>query len=82
MLTAFIEAAMRNAEYKKYDNGSWFGSIAAPGFDGVWANEATPEETRRELRSALEDWLQLGLQLHHRLPVIEGIDLNAAAVAA
>jgi len=48
----------------------------------VWANEATPEETRRELRSALEDWLQLGLRLHHRLPVIEGIDLNAAAVAA
>lgn len=29
-----------------------------------------------ELRSTLEDWLLLGLQLGHELPVIDGLDLN------
>jgi hypothetical protein len=28
------------------------------------------------LRSTLEDWLLLGLQLGHKLPVIDGINLN------
>ena len=29
-----------------------------------------------ELRSILEDWIILGLKLGHRLPVIDGINLN------
>jgi hypothetical protein len=29
-----------------------------------------------ELRSTLEDWILVGLQLKHPLPVIQGIDLN------
>jgi hypothetical protein len=28
------------------------------------------------LRSALEDWVLVGLKLGHTLPVIAGIDLN------
>ena len=81
MLTEYIQAAMRRAEYKRYEDGTVYGSIGAPGFEGVWANEETREETERELRSTLEDWLLLGLQLHHRLPIIDGIDLNASAAA-
>jgi hypothetical protein len=42
----------------------------------VWAEGETLEECREELQSTLEDWLLLGLQLGHRLPVIEGINLN------
>jgi hypothetical protein len=34
------------------------------------------EECREELQSTLEDWLVLGLQLGHDLPVIDGINLN------
>jgi len=33
-------------------------------------------ECEYELRSTLEDWILLGLQLKHPLPVIAGIDLN------
>lgn len=34
---------------------------------------------RGELESTLEDWIALGLRFRDRLPVIAGIDLNAAA---
>ena len=81
MLTAYIEAAMRHAVYRQYDDGTYFGSIAAPGFEGVWANEATWEETQRDLRETLEDWLLLGLRLHHHLPVVDAIDLNPSVAA-
>lgn len=81
MLTEYIQAAMCHARYKQYDDGTTFGSIDVPGFEGVWANETTREETERELRSVLEDWLLLGLQLRHRLPVVDGIDVNALSVA-
>lgn len=81
MLTEYIQAAMRHAHYKQYDDGTSFGSIDLPGFEGVWANEATQEETERDLRSVLEDWLLLGLQLRHRLPIVDGIDVNALVAA-
>ncbi|MGI8857812.1 MAG: type II toxin-antitoxin system HicB family antitoxin [Thermomicrobiales bacterium] len=77
MLTEFIEGAMRHAEYKRYDDGTVYGNIEVPGFEGVWANEVTRKQTERELRSTLEDWLLLDLQLRHRLPVLDTIDLNA-----
>ncbi len=55
MLAEYIQAAMRHAAYKRYDDGTIYGSIEAPGFEGVWANEETREQTERELRSTLED---------------------------
>jgi hypothetical protein len=42
----------------------------------LWAEGDTLEACREELQSTLEDWLLLGLQLGHKLPVIEGINLN------
>jgi hypothetical protein len=77
MLTQYIQSVMNHACYKQYDDGTIYGSIDSPGFEGVWANEMTREETERELRSVLEDWLLLGLQLRHRLPVVDDIDVNA-----
>ncbi len=81
MLTEYILAAMRHACYTQYDDDTFFGSIAISGFESVWANEATRDETERELWSVLEDWLLLGLQLRHRLPVVDGIDVNALVAA-
>ncbi len=82
MLTEYIQAVMRHATYERFDeDNSIFGSIDAPGFEGVWANEATHEACEAELQSVLEDWILLGVRLHHTLPVIAGISLNAPAVA-
>jgi predicted RNase H-like HicB family nuclease len=78
MLTDYISAAMRRATYKQLEGGEgFFGEI--PGLDGVWANGDTLEETREDLRQALEGWIVLGLRLGHALPVLDGIDLGFVA---
>ena len=74
MLTDYIQRAMKKAHYELMENGRYFGSI--PGCDGVWAQGKTLESCRQALQSTLEDWLLLGLQMSHKLPVIAGINLN------
>ena len=69
-----MERAMRKAHYKLMENGRFFGSI--PQCKGLWAEGKTLEKCREELRSTLEDWILLGLQLGHALPVIDRINLN------
>jgi len=75
MLTDYIAAAMRQAHYELTENQRFFGSI--PACQGCWSEGATLEECRSELQSTLEDWLLLGLQLGHSLPVIDGIDFKS-----
>lgn len=49
-------------------------------FVGEYGPRGDPlEECREELQSTLEDWLLLGLQLGHKLPVVNGINLNQKA---
>ena len=77
MLTDYIREAMRLAHYELMENARFFATV--PPLEGLWAEGATLEESREELQSMLEDWLLLGLQLGHELPVIAGIDLNKKA---
>jgi predicted RNase H-like HicB family nuclease len=77
MLTEYIDHAMRRAHYELMENGRFFGTI--PKCKGLWAEGKTLEKCREELQSVLEDWLLLGLQLGHNLPVIDGINLNRSS---
>jgi hypothetical protein len=70
MLTKYIQAAMKRAQYEILEDKACHGSTA--GFDGVWANEPTLEACRQELQEALEDWILLGVSLNHELPVPHG----------
>ena len=79
MLTDYIHRAMNKAHYELMENGRYYGTI--PGCDGVWAQGKTLEACRAELQSTLEDWLLLGLQLGHKIPVLAGLDLNRPARA-
>lgn len=79
MLTEYVDAALKHAEYKRLGDGEWFGEI--PQTPGVWATGTTVEEARTELRSVLEDWILIGLRQGETLPVIDGIDLNVRRVA-
>ena len=74
MLTEYIEHSMRKAHYELMEDGRFFATI--PKCKGLWAEGRTLEKCREELRSTLEDWLLLGLQLGHTLPVMDGINLN------
>jgi predicted RNase H-like HicB family nuclease len=78
MLTNYINAAMRAAEYELED-GRWYCHI--PGLQGLWADGDTVEACREELRNALEDWILFGLVNGYPVPPIDGIDLTSAKVA-
>ena len=69
---------MCEAQYELMENGRWYGRI--PASRGVWAEGATLESCREEMQSTLEDWLLLGLQMGHQLPVIGSLSLNRKAV--
>lgn len=78
ILTDYIDRAMREATYDKFEDGSFGGRI--PPCKGVVAFGSTLVECQQALQSTLEDWLCLGLKLGHAIPVFAGIDLNEEPV--
>ncbi|MCD6282465.1 type II toxin-antitoxin system HicB family antitoxin [bacterium] len=75
ILSEYVEEAMASASYDKLEDGTFSGRIAQ--CPGVVAFEKSLRQCEEELRSTLEEWILLGLQMGHKLPVIAGIDLNA-----
>lgn len=74
VLAKYIEAAMEDATFVIFvEDGTYYGDIY--GFQGVWANADTLEECRRELAEVLEDWIILGIERGHEIPVLPTIDL-------
>jgi len=60
MLTEYIQGAMERARYEIIDDEEpYYGEI--PELSGVWASGETLEACRRNLTSALEDWLLFSL---------------------
>ena len=74
MLTKYIEAAMKRAEYELIEDGTYFGSI--PGLKGLWANAKTLDECREELRSVLEGWLIVMLRRNEAVPPMGRVTLG------
>ena len=79
MLTAYIQTAMQQAQYKILEDGSYFGEI--PDFQGVWASEQTLEGCRRVLQEVLEEWLLLKLRDNEEVPQLQGINLTKTVKA-
>ena len=73
MLVRYIQSALKYAEYKKLDDGTWFAEI--PGFEGVWANAHTVEACRTELEEVLGEWLILKIRDRDPLPTIDGLEI-------
>ena len=74
ILSEYLHLAMAKATYDKLEDGAYVGKI--PECTGVIAFGVTLRDCEQSLQSVLEDWLLLGLKLHHPLPVIDNIDLN------
>lgn len=60
MLSEYIARQLQMATYKSLEDGTYFGEI--PTLPGVWANAATLEDCRNELRDVLESWIVLSLK--------------------
>ena len=80
MLFEYIQKALRKAEFKLLDNGTWFAEI--PGFEGVLANAQPVEECRIELQEVLEEWLVLKIRYRDPIPEIEGAEIRIKEAAA
>ena len=74
VLSDYVGEALAQAAFEKLEDGSYAGRI--PSCAGVVAFGTSLRECENELRSTLEDWILVGLQLKHPLPLIAGIDLN------
>jgi predicted RNase H-like HicB family nuclease len=74
-LSAYLDAAMHRATYELLEDGEgWFATIHD--FPGLWASGKSVEDTRSELRSALEGWIVLALRQGERLPILDGNNLT------
>lgn len=80
MLTSYINAALKHAHYELLaESEGYFGKI--PDLQGVWAQAATLEACREQLREVLEEWIVIGLKMDHAIPTIGGIALTIKEVA-
>ena len=80
MLLEYLQAALRHARYEILpDNGTYYGEI--PKCNGVYANAATLEGCREELREVLEEWVLFRVHRNLALPIIDGIELTIKEVA-
>ncbi|MBL7129182.1 MAG: type II toxin-antitoxin system HicB family antitoxin [Ignavibacteria bacterium] len=74
MIIEYIERALKKAEYKKLEDGTWFGEI--PGLNGVWANGKSLEVCRDELIEVTEEWLLLKIRDNESIPIIDGMGIR------
>ena len=80
MLLEYLQAALRHARYEILpDGGTYYGEI--PECNGVYANAATLEVCREELREVLEEWVLFRVHRNLALPIIDGIELTIKEVA-
>jgi predicted RNase H-like HicB family nuclease len=72
----YVRAAVDGATLKQYEDESWFAAI--PGFQGVWAHEASHRQALEVLEEVLFDWTILKL-LHEDpdLPRVGDLDLSS-----
>jgi len=80
MLLEYLQAALRHTRYEILkEDGTYYGEI--PECNGVYANAATLEVCREELREVLEEWVLFRVHRNLSLPVIDGIELTIKEVA-
>ncbi|MBC6418764.1 MAG: type II toxin-antitoxin system HicB family antitoxin [Prochloron sp. SP5CPC1] len=73
MVTEYIHTAMHRAVYEILEDGIYYGEI--PELEGLLASGITLEECRKNLQSALEDWLMFSLANHLSIPKLDDIQI-------
>jgi predicted RNase H-like HicB family nuclease len=79
MFAEYIAAALEKAEYEIIDDPEPH-YAHVPGLQGVWATGKTFEECRKELISAIEGWIVLGLRMGQPIPPISGHTIDVSVV--
>ncbi len=79
MILQYIETAIKKAEYKRLEDGTWYGEI--PKLKGVWANSNSIETCREELIEVLEEWLLLKIKDDDPIPKVNGVGVSLKKLA-
>ncbi len=74
MLTEYIEAALREAQFESMEDGRIYARI--PPCEGLWADGDTLPRAQEQLRSLLDDWILIKARHGGPFPVIAGCDIN------
>ncbi len=75
MLMEYYQEALNHAQYEIIeDELPCYGEI--PQLPGVWASGKSLEECRRNLASALDDWLLISIAKGLPIPVLSGCSLS------
>jgi len=75
MLIEYLTEALNRAKYEIIeDSEPFYGEI--PELKGVWATGRTLEECRKNLSSALEDWLFFSISKNLPIPPLGSIELK------
>ncbi|HMA37336.1 MAG TPA: type II toxin-antitoxin system HicB family antitoxin [Chloroflexia bacterium] len=69
---AYIAAALQQAVYRPYADGTIYGEI--PALRGVLANEPTRAACEAELAAVLDSWITARFRRRLPIPVLAGID--------
>jgi predicted RNase H-like HicB family nuclease len=78
-LSAYVEHALKLAEYEKDENGTIVASV--PDITGFYSQGDNFEDARNNLRDAIEGNLLVALQLGFEIPEISGVEIKEIAYA-
>jgi predicted RNase H-like HicB family nuclease len=73
-LSAYIEQALKMAEYERDENGVVVASV--PNISGFFSQGENFEEARHNLQDAIEGNLLVALQLGFEIPQIAGVEMK------
>ncbi len=79
MLTSYIQAALRHAQYEWLSEDEMF-YADIEGLRGVYATGKTIEMCREELVEVLEEWILLSVAKHLPIPEIDGVSLSISHI--
>ncbi len=74
MILDYLSAALESAHYELIEDEEPF-YASVPGLEGIWATGRSLEECRRNLSSAIEDWILLSVRMGAPLPPVAGVSL-------
>lgn len=74
MILDYLSAALESAHYELIEDEEPF-YASVPGLEGVWATGKSLEECRRNLSSAIEDWILFSVRMGAPLPPVDGVSL-------
>ena len=81
MLTQYLQAALDRARYDLIeDEEPFYGEILE--LPGVWATGMTLEACRRNLASAVEDWLLFSIAKGMPIPSVAGLSIRLPELVA